>query len=64
MYLSNCTRPNITHIISRLSHYTSNPNRVHWIAIERVFMYLKDFIPYYLKFIGYLAIWEGYNDVK
>lgn len=54
--LFNRTRPDIAHTISKLNRYTSNPGRVHWIAVERVFIYLKDTIPYYLRFVGYLAI--------
>ena len=56
MYLSNRTRSNIAHTISRLSHYTSNPNKIHWIALEGVFRYLKSTTSYWLKFVGYLAI--------
>jgi len=40
LYLSNMTRLDITYVISRLNRYTSNPNREHWTALERVFRYL------------------------
>jgi len=32
MYITNCTRPYLAYSISRLSRYSSNPNREHWNA--------------------------------
>ena len=50
IYLSDRTITNITYAISKLSKYTSNPSLVHWIALERVFRYLKGTTDYYLLF--------------
>ena len=36
MYIMNCTRPDITCAISKLSRYTSNPNQTHWMAMTCV----------------------------
>ena len=41
MYIMNCTRPDIACAISKLSRYTSNPNKTHWMAMRRVLGYLK-----------------------
>jgi len=40
MYAIVCTRPNISQVVGVLSKYMSNPGRVHWDAIKRVFRYL------------------------
>ena len=41
MYIINCTRPDITCAISKLSRYTSNPNQTRCMAMKRVLGYLK-----------------------
>jgi len=33
-YIANCTKPDITYAVERLSTYTSNPNNSHWDALE------------------------------
>ena len=40
----------------------SNLSMVYWIALERVFQYLKGTIDYFLHFVGYPNILEGYSD--
>jgi hypothetical protein len=40
MYSMVCNRPNIAQVVRVLSRYMSNPSRVHWNAIKRVFRYL------------------------
>ena len=41
MYATQCTRPDIAFVVSKLSRFTSNPNVEHLKAIERVLEYLK-----------------------
>ena len=41
MYVMNCTCPDIAHVASKLSRYTSNPGPDHWKAIVIVLRYLK-----------------------
>jgi len=53
-YISNKTRPNISYTLGRLSRYTSNPSREHWIAFEKVFKYFRGTIGYYLTYNGIL----------
>ena len=64
MYLSNRTRPDIAHVISRLSRYTVNPDQTHWNALDRVFRYLIATINYCLRFSGYPSVLEGYSDAN
>ena len=64
MYLSNRTRLDIVFTIFRLSRYTSNPSTIHWNALERVFRYLKKNIEFFLRFIGYPNVLEGYCDAN
>ncbi|KAL0342876.1 UNVERIFIED_CONTAM: Retrovirus-related Pol polyprotein from transposon RE2 [Sesamum angustifolium] len=37
----NYTRPDIAYAVSRLSRYTHNPNKEHWVALHRLLKYLK-----------------------
>ena len=48
MYVMNCTRPDTTCAISKLSRYTSNPNQNHCLVMKRVLGYLDDTINYAL----------------
>lgn len=41
MYLAQITRPDIYHVVHKLSQFNNNPGRVHWQCIKRVFRYLK-----------------------
>jgi len=41
MFIMNYTRPNITHVISRLSRYTHNPAKEHWDALHCFLRYLR-----------------------
>ena len=59
MYIMNCTRPDIACAISKLSRYTSNPNKTHWIAMKRVLGCLKYTQDYALHYNKYPAVLEG-----
>ena len=41
MYAMVCTRPDIPHVVGVLSKYMSKPRKEHWIAVKRVFRYLR-----------------------
>jgi hypothetical protein len=41
MYLSTCTRPDISYSVSKLSRYLSRPTELHWKAGMRLLRYLK-----------------------
>ena len=34
MYVMVCTRPNIAYAIGVVSHFVSNPGRLHWEAVK------------------------------
>ena len=64
MYIMNCTRPDIACAISKLSRYTSNPNKTHWMAMRRVLGYLKRTQNFALHYKNYPAVIEGYSDAN
>ena len=40
MYAMLGSRPDIAYAVSRVSQYSTNPNRSHWTAVKRIFRYL------------------------
>ena len=40
-YFLQCTHPDITYAIGKLSQFLENPNETHWVAFKRVVQYLK-----------------------
>lgn len=52
MYAMVCTRLDIAQAVGVLSRYMSNPGRVHWDAVKRVFRYLKGTSKYSLCYHG------------
>ena len=64
MYLMNCSRPELAYAVSRLSRYTSNPGKSHWMAIIRVLRYLRHTPNYGLYDTRYAAVLEGYSDAN
>ena len=41
IYLSTCTRPDITFVVSKLSQHFAEPTVEHWNTLKQVFRYLK-----------------------
>lgn len=41
IYLSTCTRPDLSFVVSRLSQYFTNPTEEHWATVKQVLRYLK-----------------------
>jgi hypothetical protein len=41
LYLSNCTRPDITYAVNRLSSFNAKPTELHWNYAKRILRYLK-----------------------
>ena len=64
MYLMNCTRPDITYAVSKLSRYTSNPSDQHWTALLRVLGYVLHTKEYALRYGQYPPVLEGYSDAN
>ena len=53
LYLSNCTRPDITAAVNYLSRFMSSPTDVHWEQAKRVLRYVKGTMHYTLTFSGH-----------
>ena len=62
MYLINCTRPDISFTVNRLSRYTSNLGVDHRKAISKVLRYLRYTRDYGLHYTTYPTVLEGYSD--
>ena len=41
IYLSTCTRPDITFVVSKLSQHLAEPSEEHWNTVKHVLRYLK-----------------------
>lgn len=41
IYLSSCTRPDLSYVVSKLSKYLSKPTEEQWITVKHVLKYLK-----------------------
>ena len=41
IYLSTCTRPDISFVVSKLSQHFGEPTEEHWNTVKHVFRYLK-----------------------
>ena len=50
MYAMVCTRPYLTHVVSAISKFLSNPRRSHWDAVKWIFRYLRGTIDYDIMF--------------
>ena len=46
----NCTRPDISYAVSKLSRYTTNPSDDHWTTILRVIGYVSHTEEYILRY--------------
>eukprot|EP00253_Pinus_taeda_P007757 PITA_07757 len=52
MYAMVCNRPGIAHAVGVLSGFVSKPGKEHWIAVKRVFKYLRGTSDYGLCYQG------------
>jgi hypothetical protein len=41
MYAMVCSRPDLSHAMSVVARYMSNPGKEHWKAVEWIFIYLR-----------------------
>ncbi|GFH18455.1 reverse transcriptase Ty1/copia-type domain-containing protein [Haematococcus lacustris] len=61
LYLSCCTRPDITYAVGALARYMSSPTQQHWTAARAILSYLKGTADQGLVF-GEAAELQGYCD--
>ena len=52
MYAMMCTRPDICYDVGLVSRFQSNPGQKHWMAVKRIFRYLKGTSDYMLCYQG------------
>lgn len=58
-----CTRPDIAYTVSTVAQFASDPSQEHWMAVKRIFRYLKKTRGYGLVFKGRSSQTpEGYSD--
>ena len=55
LYLSNCTRPDITVSVNHLSKYMSSPTKRHWEQAKRILRYLTGTTEFCLTFNGNIS---------
>lgn len=46
LYLATNTRPDISHIVTKMSQFSVNPSEEHWTGVKRIFRYLKGTLDY------------------
>ena len=68
LYLSTWTRPDITYAVNNVARFCARPTKEHWMAVKRIFRYLKGTQDYGLQYhkegsaecVGYSdADWAG-----
>jgi hypothetical protein len=52
MYAMTTTRPDIAFAVSALAQHTRNPGPEHWVALKRIFLYLRSTMDYSITFGG------------
>jgi hypothetical protein len=63
MYVMVCTRSDIAHVVDVVSHFLSNPGRVHWNVVKWILRYLKGIINHCIYFGGTSKlVLEVYTD--
>lgn len=73
LYASQGTRPDISFAVNTVSRYMQNPGKGHWLAVKRIFRYLKGTLNTKLEFsqsqtagcVGYCdADWGNDSDTR
>jgi hypothetical protein len=62
LYLSTCTRPDISYSVSRLARFMAKPRQEHWVFVKGVLQYLKKTAARALMYSGEEYKIEGYSD--
>jgi len=63
MYLMVASRPDIAYAVGMVSRFMENPGKLHWIAVKRIFKYLKGTTDFGLRYShGSTLNLEAYCD--
>ncbi|KAJ8576495.1 hypothetical protein ON010_g2714 [Phytophthora cinnamomi] len=62
MYLAIGTRPDIAAAVGAVSSYNENPGEAHWVAVMRIFRYLRKTLHYGIWYRGGNISLEGFCD--
>ena len=63
IYLSTCTRPDISLAVGLVGQFMVEPSKTHWTAVKRIYRYLKGTINLSLTFKNNEdLILKGYSD--
>jgi ATP-binding cassette subfamily B (MDR/TAP) protein 1 len=61
LWLAQCTQPNISFVVNRLSQFLRNPSKSHWLAAVQVLQYVNSTRSLRLKLGGDMTV-SGYLD--
>ena len=64
LYLSIATRPDVTYAVSNVAKFCAKPTQQHWLAVKRIFRYLKGTKNYGILYCNDGSCHEcvGYSD--
>ena len=62
LYLSTKSRPDIAFAVGNVARYCSKPTKSHWIAVKRIFRYLRGTIQFGLLYSKEDGTLIGYSD--
>ncbi|KAG7558728.1 Integrase catalytic core [Arabidopsis thaliana x Arabidopsis arenosa] len=63
MYAMVCTRPDLAHAVSVVSRFMGQPGKEHWLAVKRIFRYLRGTSDVGLIYGGEVpSLIAGYSD--
>jgi hypothetical protein len=62
LYLAQCTRPDIAFAVNNVSRFNNQHSDVHWMAVKRIFRYLRETTDLKLRYREPSADLEAYND--
>ena len=61
IYAMLCTRPYISHVVSVVSRYQSNPGPEYWTTVKHILKYLKRTRDYSVIYDGHELVVHGYT---
>ncbi|XP_055910869.1 uncharacterized protein LOC129945231 [Eupeodes corollae] len=63
LYAAQVSRPDLSFAVGALSRFNNNPSKSHWIAVKRLFRYIKGTINYKLEYnLDIEGCLEGFSD--